>query len=40
MEQVRDGVMAFYRATALAIDGRKRWLIQTSGDRAQRVSLD
>jgi serine/threonine protein phosphatase 1 len=26
--------------TALAIDGRKRWLIQTSGDRAQRVSLD
>lgn len=25
--------------TALAIDGRKRWLIQTSGDEAQRVSL-
>lgn len=25
--------------TALAIDGRKRWLIQTSGGRAERVSL-
>jgi serine/threonine protein phosphatase 1 len=25
--------------TALAIDGRKRWLIQTSGDEARRVSL-
>ena len=25
--------------TALAIDGKKRWLIQTSGDEAQRVSL-
>lgn len=25
--------------TALAIEGKKRWLIQTSGDDAQRVSL-